>query len=446
MSERKPPSAPPARAPASSPVSSPSMRRPNAHVRDQVRGDARTVSNEAARALRDNLHQFHAPATNPTSMPPGVKLDGKTMLAKKKRSEALLAAARQIKLHVPGDAVTDRDVANRVVELQRLLATIIPISGSTVLQMGDDVEVDVTGYVGGRVAIAQAATWCTIAANPFLPGVFESLCGMTVPNTAVIELVLPAVYPAVELRGKVAGLVVQVKRAQRLRLPRVDDANFLQRTDRGVKTAAELHAKVRAEVVQERGRMMVIHAQLMFMRELYTRVGLDDAVDDNLVEDELKRRFAAKQGMAMQRLAVPLDEQRRAMVEFCTDAMRAEACRTVWEQQALEDFADGQQIVVADRDVTEVLRAVLPEMSAATMKHMINDGPIEDAKAAYRLKRALYTLLGCADISFGGPATGPLLTSLKKGSGGNAPSGMPAPDPVTATRGLRRPPSKGPSS
>jgi FKBP-type peptidyl-prolyl cis-trans isomerase (trigger factor) len=447
--DRKPPSRQPAPAPASrtNPSTQPPRGAGGRAVSADPARDARAVSNEAARSLRDSLHQFQVPTTQPSSLPPAGAVDPKMALAIKKRGEKICAEARKISLSVPGDVVGPADIDARIDELRRMHAQVQVLEGNDKTALRDDIELDVTMYVQGKVAFAQAAQWYTLHPNPFLPGVMEALVGLSVPNAMVLQVRLPDVYPSPELRGQAAGLVIKLRRAHRLKKPAADAPAFLEGTQLGVKSLAELRNVVANELTKERGRGMVMHAQLMLLRELYARVGVDEPVEDALVEAELKRRFGARLGTAMGRLGSSLDEQRKSFADFCTPGMRAEARRTVWEQGALEAVAEANGVSVLDRDMAELVRMVAPTHTAEAARALLHEKRIdlEEAKAAYRLKRALYLLMGLCKVEFKA-STSPTAAAPApmRSSGSKQPSGgvMPASDPVTATRGLKRPPSK----
>ncbi len=401
----------------------------------EVRKDARTVSLEAGRALQRALDA--APAAQVAT-----KAEGPT----KKTAERASAAASTIAFKVAARPITADLVQARIDELRRLISMTEPRGLGQAVAAGDEVELDMLGYIDGKVFLAQQAAWFDVRANPFLPGLFEALVGVVPPDNVVLQLRLPDSYPVADLRGRIAAFAVTVQRAQRRIMPDADDPIFLQLSHRKVKTRKELAQAIEAELVEERARLCVDEAKYTFLRELYVRVGLDDDVPEELVDEELRNRWKAQLGDAMALHGVSVDEQKRSLVEFGNDAQRAEARRTVWEFRCLEAVADLHGIEAREAEVNKLVHDMAPPIRSSDIEAVLyqNAALSKEIVKSLRLHRALLLLLGKAKITFGEAASSErLLTPLvPAGSGAPTGSGAPrAPGDVTAARGLRRPPA-----
>ncbi|MBM4282680.1 MAG: hypothetical protein FJ137_18670 [Deltaproteobacteria bacterium] len=399
----------------------------------EAKKDARAVSLEAGRALQRALDA--APAAQVST-----KVEGPT----KKTAERAWAAATSIELKINARPITADLVQSRVDELRRLISMPEPRAFGQPVALGDEVQLDMLGYSDGKVFLAQQAAWFDVRPNPFLPGLFEALVGVVPPDNVVLRLRLPDNYPVEDQRGKVAAFAVTVQRAQRRLMPEADDPIFLQLSHRKVKTRKELEQKIEAELVDERARLCVDEAKYTFLRQLYVRVGLDDDVPDELVDDELRNRWKTQVGDAMALHGVSVEEQKRSLAEFSNERQRAEARRTVWEFRCLEAVADFHGIEATEAEVHKLIHDMAPPIRSSDVESVLYQNATLSKEIAknLRLHRALLLLLGKAQVTFGEvPPSDRLLTPLvPSGSGASASSGAVRPTgDVTAARGLRRP-------
>jgi trigger factor len=398
-----------------------------------VRKDARAVSLEAGRALQRALDA--APAAQVAT-----KAEGPT----RKTAERALASASTIEVKVAARPITRELVQWRIDELRRLISMPEPRAFGQPVAVGDEVELDLLGYIDGKVFLAQQSSWFDVRGNPFLPGLFESLVGVVPPDNVVLQLRLPADYPVEDLRGKVAAFAVTVQRAQRRIMPDADDPIFLQLSHRKVKTLKELEQKIEAELVEERARLCVDEAKYTFLRQLYVRVGLDDDVPEELVDEELRNRWKTQLGDAMALHGVSVDEQKRSLAEFSNDRQKAEARRTVWEYRCLEAVADLNGIEANEAEVHKLIHDMAPPIRSSDIEGVLyqNANLSKETVKSLRLHRALLLLLGKAKVTFGDVPAGerllPPLVPTGSGATGGSGAARPAGD-VTAARGLRRP-------
>jgi trigger factor len=410
-------------------------------ARGGARQDARAVSFEAGRALQRALDSAPAAAVS-------TKVEGPS----RRTAERALAAAETVEVSVAARPITKELVAFRLEELRRLISMTEPRAFGTPIAMGDEVELDMLGYLEGQVFLAQQATWFDLKPNPFLPGLFEALAGVVPPDNVVLQLRLPAHYPVEEQRNKVAAFAVTVRRAQHRIMPEADDPIFLQLTHRKVKTRKELEEVLKAELVEERARLCVDEAKFAFLRQLYTRIGLDDDVPDELVDEELRNRWKQQIGDAMALHGVSVDEQKRSLAEFATTNLRAEARRTVWEHRCLEAIADAHAIEASEAEVNKLIHEMTPLIRSSDIDAVLyqNATLSKDIVKNLRLHRALLMLLGKARVKFvdAPPSAGALSPLVPAGSGASSSSASGAPPSsgaskpgtdVTAARGLRRP-------
>jgi trigger factor len=394
--------------------------------------DARQTSLEAGRALQRLLDSAPAAQVSKTVDP-----------ATSKNAERALAMAASLEVHVPVGRVTDGDVERRIEDIRRTLSMVKPRGHGDHLQDGDEVLLDLLGYMGGDVFLAHTDTWYTLAPNKFLPGLFESLVGARVPDHRIVHVRLPDDYPVSLHAGRTAVFAVSIKQGRGRTLADPDDPTFLPFLNRGAKTMAELRVKLREEIVQERAHQMVEHAKLLLLRELYVKC-MDDEVPDELVDEELTRRWREFQGEPLIRQGVSIDDQKKSQLAYAEDAInRSEARRTIWEYRILDAIAAHHGIEISDVQLKPVLVGIFgPDVEIDGLLYK-NPGLHKDLIRGLRYKRATEVLLKKAKVYFDAPPTEP---------GQSYKPLVPARDRpkteerlvFTAARGLARPPSKGP--
>ncbi len=394
--------------------------------------DARTVSLEAGRALQRTLD------TAPGAVA-AVKAEG----ASRHTADAAVAAAATTELTIAALPIGPELVARRLEELRKLISMTESRLGKPV-EVDDEVEVDILGYIDGKIFMAQRGAWLELRTNPFLPGLFESLVGLTPPESAVLQLRLPDHYPVIEQRGKVAAFAVTMRAARRRVLPDVNDPIFIQLTGRKVKTRAELERVLADELAEERGRLCVDEAKAALLRQLYIQVGIGDAVPEELVEEELRKRWKGHVGDAMALQGISVEDQKKSLVEFSTPSLRGESRRTVWEQRCLEAVADAFGLEATDDEVHKMIAELAPDIRRGDIETVLyqHSALSKEIVKNLRLHRALLLLLGKAKVHFDSTprandrvVLAPLPTSGGSGgSGGTRPTGE-----MTATRGLKRP-------
>jgi trigger factor len=398
------------------------------------------VSLEAGRALQRALDEA-----------PNARVAVKATGASTTTADRALAAAGTIELKIAALPISTDLVTRRIEELRKLISMTMPRVRAPV-EAGDEVEVDVLGYIDGKVFMAQQAAWLEVRPNPWLPGLIEGFIGLTPPESAVFQLRMPAHYPVAEVRGKVAAFAVTLRQARQRIMPEADDPVFLQLTNRNVKTRTELEARLRDELAEERGRLCVDEAKVGLLRQLYIKIGVDDVVPEELVDEELRRRWKSSIGDAMALQGVSMEDQKKSLGEFSTSAMRAEARRTVWEGRCLDAIAEAHQIEATEAEVHKIITDLSPDIRRGDIETVLYQQAAlsKDIVKNLRLHRALLILLGKAKVVFDAtppPENRVVLAPLPIAGSGSAGGGSGAAKPpgeMTAARGLKRLPTRGP--
>jgi len=399
--------------------------------------DGRAVSLEAGRALQQALDQA-----------PNAKVAVKAEAPAQAGSlvERAERAAAGIELVIKALPIEPELVERRLLELRKLISMTEP-RVKAAIEVGDEVELDVLGYIDGKVFMAQQAAWLEVRPNLFLPGLMETFVGLVPPESSVLQLRLPEHYPVAEQRGKVAAFAVTLRRARRRIMPDADDPIFIQLTSRKVKDLAGLKAKLADELAEERGRLCVDEAKVGLLRQLYVSIGVDDDVPNELIEDELRKRWKAHIGDAMALQGVSMDDQKKSLADFSTTTMRAESRRTIWEQRVLEAVAEAHAIEATEAEVHKMIAELAPDIRRGDIEGVLYQQASlsKDIVKNLRLHRALLVLLGKAKVRFdAGPASSsrvvlqPLPTTGSGGASTRSGAARPSGEATTAARGLKK--------
>ncbi len=408
---------------------SPAPAAPRPSAAQQLKSDSRQTSLEAGRALQRLLDAA-----------PGAQIAHATDVGTLNEAKRVLALASTLHVNVPSGEISAASIADRIDDLRRQLAVQRPVAHDATVRMGDEVLMDLLGYLGGEPFVAHTDTWYNIAPNALLPGLFEALTDVTIPNQRVVHVHLPSNYPVVAHAGRTAVFAVYLKEARRRELPDLDDPFVLPLLNRGVKTPDQLREQVRGELVKERALQMVEHAKMLLLRELYVRC-MDDVVPTELVDEEVTRRWRGFVGEALIRQGVSLEEQQRSRHNYGSDKnLCAEARRTVWEARVCEAVAAHLGVQVNDAELKKSLTAIFGvdvDLESVLYK---NPQLHKDLVKGLRVRRAVDALIGKATVSFDAAPTSPDKAYVPLAPPSDKSDRMV----VTAARGLARPQPKPP--
>ncbi len=321
--------------------------------------------------------------------------------------ERALSEAATIELHVPVIPPPNAaDVKARLEELARHHGRVEHHREGESVGANDEAELDVTGYVQGKVFLTQPPSWYVVETNAHLPGLFEGLVGVKVGGQALVNITLPDDYPVPGLGGKKAVFAVDVRAAMRRAPLVVGSPEFLERAGIGA-SLAEAKQRTEAEILGERAAQMIDIAKALFLRALYARCEADE-VPEALVVEELYKRWRAAKGDSLIRQGIALDDQRQSQNAFAADVSeRYEARRAVWEMRMLEALAEQAGIHVDD---DELLKIIAPAAGAAGVRRIDveamlrkNDQVRRGLLRNLKIDRAVAIVLGRGTILFDGP-------------------------------------------
>jgi trigger factor len=131
--------------------------------------------------------------------------------------------------------------------------------------------------------------------RPFmqLPGLLESLVGMTAGTSKTFDLVLPENYPITELAGKTAEVQVYVHEIYEVETPELDDLSAIRGSGLGNSLDEAMDA-VAAEIDEEQGAQLLVDASEAVLWEFSDRV--QGEVPEEAIDEELRRSWEEQQG------------------------------------------------------------------------------------------------------------------------------------------------------
>ncbi len=222
---------------------------------------------------------------------------------------------------------TADELSGRFVELLREHGVRRERARGEKLAAGDEVEVDVLGYVGGKLMPGGVRFgWSfDLVPNAALEGLAEQLTGAQVGGSARVKVKLGAEHPNPALRGKTAELIVDVLRAFEVKPLNGDDPAALVKLGRG-KTLDEVMLKIADELISEWVDGAWADAEAKVLEEVANRAGAD--VGDALVDEELRRRWGAAEGTHLSAKGFDAAEQQEALDLWLEDPVKREEVRS----------------------------------------------------------------------------------------------------------------------
>ncbi|MCB9640560.1 MAG: hypothetical protein H6728_16035 [Myxococcales bacterium] len=180
------------------------------------------------------------------------------------------------------------------------------------VEMGDEVIVDLVGYMGGYLLpmTAHEGMRLILEPNVFMPTFGEQLLGTPVGQAKIVEVALPDDFAIEEARGMGAVFAVEVREASKVIPPDPADATLFQRMGLGETLEKSLES-VLVLLLDQRARKMAQDGMRILMETLLTRTSFD--LPPELIEAEVQNwwrrtegRFLADKGLSQEDLETSL--------------------------------------------------------------------------------------------------------------------------------------------
>lgn len=297
----------------------------------------------------------------------------------------------------PPVQVTEDEIEQELTALRSRRAPLVDADEPA--DSGHTLTIDYRGTVDGAPFEGGSAegAFVEIGSGGYIPGFEEQLRGARPGERRTLDVTFPADYGVEELRGKRAVFAVEVKAVQTRQTPELDDAFAQSLGDEGVKTAADLRARVRSDLVARRERAAREELRRSVMEALVASARFD--VPPGLVSRRLSQRLE----MAHQQLGqfMPHEELHQRMAQWEVE-WRPDAEREVRESLLLEAIADEEKIEVADAQVDERIAQMARDQGLAAdrlRKQYAERGLLESLRGRMRVDLALDRVLALAKVA-----------------------------------------------
>lgn len=253
------------------------------------------------------------------------------------------------------DDLTQEDLLERFDEKARALAVKRDRKPGEPLAMGDDAQVDILGYVGGKLLpfSARFRFWMELAPLVALPGLAEGIAAGKVGESVQVSLTLPPGYPVEALRGKPVRFIVDLRAAREVKLPDTESKEFLARLGLGPDLEAVMDT-LREELEQELADQLWAEAENLVLAELVARAKVQ--VPKALLEDEIRRRWAEVEGQALVEKGFDVEEQNEALKAWLDDpATRAECERRIAAGLVLRAIAERDKLALTPEKLEAIV-------------------------------------------------------------------------------------------
>jgi len=277
--------------------------------------------------------------------------------------------------------VSDAQVDERVEETRSGQAMFVPVEGRDVVEAGDYASADYEGFVDGAPlrGAKREGVLLEVAPGSLLENKAEGLLGSRVGGTREIGVAFPNDYAVEELRGKDARFKVQVKGLKKREVPALDDA-FVQDLGGEAKTVAELRAKIRSELEQQKKDRAESDQRESVLTALVERNPIE--APPALVERNVD---AMLQGMLEGFMRRGIDPRQLGLnLERMRDELRQRALLEVKGYLLLEAIAEKEKIEATEEDLAKHFEKLSGELKQ----------PADKIRAAFRRQDSLDSLKG----------------------------------------------------
>ena len=261
--------------------------------------------------------------------------------------------------------------------------------------LGDDVQVDVLGYSRGQLIpfSIRSHFWMELAPQELLPGFADAIAGSAVGDSLKVDLVLPGTYPVESLRGQPATFVVDLIAAREVRMPDTDSDEFLRQLGRGDTHQAVMDS-LADELLEEQADLLWLEAQHLVLEQLASRIEVE--LPRSLIDEEIRRRWAAAEGEAVAEKEFSVEEQQEALGLWMKDPdTRAEVERRLRAGLALKAVAERDRLQLTSQKTLELLEGsvVAFGLTVAELREAL-----VDPTAAAQLKNVAWHLLAVEHV------------------------------------------------
>jgi trigger factor len=297
---------------------------------------------------------------------------------------------KNLEVEVEAIEIGEAEIDKTLEEMRERAATFVPVEGRAI-QDGDFAVLKLMGTpAGGGDPIQATDVLCHIGAEETLESFTQNLRGAQAGETRRFEAHYPEDYPDPKLAGKVYNYAVEVRAIKEKKLPELNDefAKDVAGESEGVKTLAELRAKVRERLEAAREQRQAAQAREKILELLVKRheFPVPEALVEHQMDSRLERvvRSLAAQGVDPRAVNIDWVTLRRRQRERAVDDVKAELI--------LDRIATAAAIDATEDDVEKEiagLAAQSGESATALRARLTKQGALDRMKSKLRSDKTL---------------------------------------------------------
>ncbi len=267
--------------------------------------------------------------------------------------------------------VTDKDIENVLLEMQKHNAQLIAIEDRNVVENGDYILFDFKGFIDDEPFEGGASVNYTlkIGSNSFIPGFEDQLIGKKIGEDEEVKVTFPADYHQETLAGKEAVFEVNIKEIKREELPAIDDE--LAKDVSEYETLSELKGKIKADLEEAAEKKATEELEDELLDKVVSAAEFE--VPPTMVEIQLKHVFqefksqVEYHGISWESYL----EHSEKSEDDLREGFREKALKVVRNYFVIKEIAEKENIVVTDADLDQKYAQLAVDYQVA--KDMLRD-------------------------------------------------------------------------
>lgn len=234
--------------------------------------------------------------------------------------EVPMPSLEGIEINVPAaDPVTEEDILERFEQLYYTQCVKRnPREAGEAIQMGDELLLDLLGYMGGKIIPFSANENMVLRLEPDVlqPGLGTQLEGTAVGDTKVVTIPFEDLDANGQKQTFKLAFVCQVKGAASLDYPAADTPEVLEQIGLG-SDIQEVYQVLAERINEERAHMMVVDGMNMALQAVADRI--EEPVPLQLIQDEIRNAWGKTEGKYLLEKGLSRQDQDAALEGWLAD-------------------------------------------------------------------------------------------------------------------------------
>lgn len=243
--------------------------------------------------------------------------------------EVPMPSLEGLEIHVPAAAeVTEQDILERFEQIYYTKAVKrTPRAFGESIQLGDELVVDLLGFLEGRIIPFSANQDLVLRLEPDIlqPTLGTQLVGTPVGDTKVVTIGMADEDEFGQQRQLTAAFVVEVKAASTLEFPPADAPESLEAMGFDKDDINHAYRAIAENVTSERGTMMFIQGTNMALNAAADRIKVP--VPHKLIQDEIRSAWSSTEGQYLMQKGLSRQDMDTALEGWLQDEETQQTAR-----------------------------------------------------------------------------------------------------------------------